>query len=191
MKNIKVTSRPTEETICALNSKIENLSAQKANALEKTKASDLEAQIKSLSLERMDTERALLRPLADRLDNINGNAVMYTVSEHDVLALARETEFLLDEKGVSKKNRVGTEIEFRPGGKQASKSYARKAGASITTRVKLRRVADGWRLIEARRDQCFVNQTDFKVVQVTPAAHDDIVRTATSGISVRKDSAKT
>lgn len=70
--------------------------------------------------------------------------------------------------------------------KIASKSYARKAGASITTRVRLKRVSDGWRLIFAERDKCFVNQPEQMLLTVSRAAHADILNRAMRGISVQE-----
>ena len=81
---------------------------------------------------------------------------------------------------------MGVEVVFRPAGKHASSRFARKASASIKTHVRLLRVGDGWRLIEAERDRCFVNQPEFKNLSVKVAAHDDIVRNATHGVSVQR-----
>ncbi|WP_170378696.1 hypothetical protein [Ruegeria atlantica] len=152
---------------------------------------DIEINLIQYRSEQADLENTLLQPLAECLDRVNGKAATYTLGAGDIILLAEEVEDVLNQKGVKQKNRAGTEIEFRPGGKQASNRYARMASASITTRVKLRRVNDGWRLVEAARDRCFVNQPEFRQIRIRPAAHADILRTATDGITVLRGAPET
>lgn len=128
----------------------------------------------------------LLQPLSKELDDINGRAALHTMGAEDVQSLANEAEGILAVRGVSQKCRIGAEFEFRPAGKEASNSYARKAGPRITTRVRLQRVTDGWRLIEAQRDKSWVNQSSLWRLTVSPAAKANIVATAMKGIFVKE-----
>jgi hypothetical protein len=142
----------------------------------------LEDQLENLREQQRHLEASLMTPLIEKLHLVNGKALAHTLSASNVVLLARETEELLMTKGVTQQNRIGAEVALRPAGKKASNAYAAKASSSITTRVKLRRVTDGWRLIEAKRDHCYINQSEARSVYVHPAAHADILKTATQGI---------
>lgn len=220
MRQLKITTKATDAQLEALNTKIEKTLESRADAQAKinhleaqlqtsergetdrsgtTKGQidkvqkellEMDASLDQHCSERADLEATLLKPLVDRLCEVNGKASTYTLDAGDLRVLAQEAEDVLIQKGVTQKNRAGAEIEFRPAGKQASNRYANMAGASITTRVKLRRAKDGWRLLDAARDRCFVNQPEFRQIRVRPAAHDDILRKATDGITVLSDDAE-
>lgn len=130
---------------------------------------------------------ALLDPPSKLLDDINGRAELHTLDAMDVESLANEAEEVLAEKGVTQKCRIGAEFEYRPAGKEASNSYARKASPRITTRVHLRRVTDGWRLVKATRDRSWVNQPSLWRLSVSPSAQANIVAKAMAGISVTEN----
>lgn len=137
-----------------------------------------------------DTENVLLGPLTEYMDHINGKAKTYTLSAKDVRLIASETEGILSDKGITKKNRIGTVLEYRPAGKKVFNSAASRQWTSITTRVWLRRIGDGWRLIEAVRDECYANQPEFRKIHVRPAAHDEILRNATAGFVIQCEADK-
>ncbi|WP_171235838.1 hypothetical protein [Ruegeria sp. HKCCA6837] len=220
MRQIKITTKATDAQLEALNTKIEKNMQRKSEAQAKLsrletqlrtseeintdrpgtikgqidrlqkELLELGATLDQYRSEQSDLKATLLQPLAERLCKINGKASTYTLDAGDLRVLAQEAEDVLIQKGVAQKNRAGAEIEFRPAGKPASNRYANMAGASITTRVKLRRATDGWRLLDAARDRCFVNQPEFRQIRVRPAAHDDILRKATDGITVLSDDAE-
>ncbi len=220
MRQLKITTKATDAQLEALNKNMENILQRKSVAQAKIgrleaqlrapergatdRQGNIESQIDKLHKELLelgatldqyrseqsDLKATLLQPLAERLCEVNGKASTYTLDAGDLRLLAQEAEDVLIQKGVTQKNRTGTEVEFRPAGKQASNRYANMAGASITTRVKLRRVTDGWRLLDAARDRCFVNQPEFRQIRVRSAAHDDILRKATDGITVLSDAAE-
>lgn len=137
--------------------------------------------------ERRDLEQLIKGELAVVLKQVNGRAVTYTLDADRVIDFARKAEEHLAERGINVRNRVGTEVIYRPAGQLIWTSYAAIAKPSITTRVVLKRVRDGWRLISAERDHCFVNQKEFKQMIIGPAANDNIIRQATNGFVVRND----
>lgn len=214
MARTKVTSRKIDGQIAKLQNQINKLSMKRSDIIRRIEhleqkfqecpndnqprdpkfQADLKSALRSRSLlddqlenfreQQRHLETSLMIPLVEKLDLVNGKAQAHTLSASNVVFLARETEELLMNKGVTQKNIIGAEVSLRPAGKKASNAYAAKASSSITTRVRLRRVTDGWRLIEAKRDHCYVNQSEAKSVHVHPAAHADILRTATRGILV-------
>lgn len=150
---------------------------------------DLESNAKRVRKERSDLERSIEDELAVVLKQVNGRAVTYTLNANRVIDFARKTEEHLAERGINVRNRVGTEVIYRPAGQLIWTSYASLVKPNITTRIVLRRVRDGWRLISAERDHCFINQKEFKQMIIGPAANDNIIRQATDGFVVRDDAA--
>lgn len=148
-----------------------------------------EAEVKAATEEMLEFEETIVGPLRDFLGGVNGKAHMHTLGASEVIELAEEAERVLKSKGVLVKNRTGAEFEFRPEGKIANATYARKAGPQITTFVKMVRVTDGWRLVEARRENAWCNQKAHWRLVVSEAARDDLIAKAMDSISVRSDTA--
>lgn len=186
--NYVVTSQKFNNEICALTSQIEVLKAKRDQAQHNTKdcltslppeqIDALHTTIAQNERVKRDLELAMHSKLATALEQVNGKAWANTICADRLIALAQEFEELLDAHGIKVKNRAGTLVRYRPGGKKASRA---QIGRSITTFVVLRRVHDGWRLIHAQRDYCYINQRAFRDVIVRPAAHEDIIRHATRG----------
>ena len=186
--NYVVTSRKFNNEICALTSEIEDLKNKRDQAQHNTSScltslppkqiDALHATIAQKKRVNHDLELAMHTKLATALGQVNGKAWANTICADRLTTLAQEFEDLLDAHSIKVKNRAGTLVRYRPGGKKAPRS---QIGRSITTFVVLRRVHDGWRLIHAQRDYCYINQRAFRDVIVRPAAHDDIIRHATRG----------
>ena len=113
---------------------------------------------------------------------INGQAKAHTITTYaEVWAVADRAEVLLDSRGVSKKNRVGTTVAYDPSGPSA-KAY--KYGA-ISTTITLKRVADGWRLVGVNRITAWPQSPETFNLTISPEAADNISRAAFDGITVR------
>ena len=170
-----------EAEIVRLNDKIEeaqNNANNSLNSLPSGQIADLRSAVMQKELQKRDRELSIYIGLATALGRVNGKAWTNTICADTLIALAREFEDLLDARGIKVKNRAGALVRYRPPGKSSSRL---QIGRSITTYVVLRRVRDGWRLVHAQRDYCFINQRAFREVIVRPAAHEDIIRHATRG----------
>jgi len=139
---------------------------------------NLQAELEQKKLEKHQINTAGRAEIAAVLNHVNGKARAWTICPDRLISIAHDCEKLLDTRGIRVKNRAGTLVRFRPAGKSSARS---QIGRSITTYVVLRRVRDGWRLVHAQRDYCFINQRAFREVIVRPAAHEDIIRHATRG----------
>lgn len=139
---------------------------------------NLKYDLNQKELEKHQIKTACRTEIAAVLDRANGKAQAWTICPDRLISIAHDCEELLDTSGVRVKNRPGTIAHYRPPGKRSARS---QIGRSITTYVVLRRVRDGWRLVHAQRDYCFINQRAFREVIVRPAAHEDIIRHATRG----------
>lgn len=86
------------------------------------------------------------------LDRVNGRAKTFTYSSpEDIFLLARRGERRLDELGIAKKHRPGTQLHARGGG--SGKSYSRKARYCIATSVVLVRGHGYWFIKTAARSE--------------------------------------
>jgi hypothetical protein len=185
-----ITSRKAENKILALETEIARLKRKQIqikegfswNEEKAQQVSELEDAVRQIELEKQCIEVRFVAELAAALSQANGKAWAWTISAEDLIDLAHESEDHLDTHGVRVKHRPGAKVEFRPAGK-VSRS---QLGMSITTRVVMRRVQDGWRLVYAERDHCFANQNEFKEITVKPAAYDDMIRHATRNVRVWK-----
>lgn len=142
---------------------------------------DLQTELEQKKLEKHQIKTACRAEMAAVLNHVNGKARAWTICPDRLIGTAHDCEELLDTRGIRVKNRAGTLVRFRPAGKSSARL---QIGRSITTYVVLLRVHDGWRLMHAQRDYCFINQRAFRDVVVRPAAHDDITRHATRGFRV-------
>jgi len=186
-----ITSRKVENKLFALETEIARLKRKQIqiregfswNEAKSQQVSELEEAVRQIELEKQCMEVRFKAELAAALGQVNVKARAWTICAEDLIDLAQESEDHLNTQGVRVKNRPGTEVEFRPAGK-VSRS---QLGMSITTRVVMRRVQDGWRLVYAERDHCYANQTEFKDIIVHPAAYDDMIRHATRNVRVWKN----
>ncbi|SFH34693.1 hypothetical protein [Sulfitobacter dubius] len=182
-----ITSRKAENKILKLDFEIE-LGEKTLAAAQESKRwldnwqpehiSSLQAELEQKRLEKHQIKTANRAEMAAVLNHVNGKARTWTICPDRLIGIAHECEDLLDSRGVKVKSRPGTIVLYRPGGKRSARI---RIGRSITTYVVLRRVRDGWRLMHAQRDYCFINQRAFREVIVRPAAHEDIIRHATRG----------
>ena len=116
------------------------------------------------------------------LDKVNGKAVAHTINTYAGVALiADRAEDLLDERGVTQKGRVGTTVIYTPSGPSAS-SYKY---AAVSTTITLKRVADGWRLIDATRTSVWPKSAETFCIIVGSKAAEDINRAAFENIVVQ------
>ena len=145
------------------------------------KLAGLNAELRTKELEKAQLEQSILSGLISVLALVNGRAQAYTICAEMLIDLAHEFEGLLEDRGITVKNRAGAEVRFRPAGKSVAHS---PMGRSITTYVVMRRVHDGWRLIHAERDYCYDNQREFMQVVVRPCAHENMIQHATRNFCV-------
>lgn len=167
--------------IAHLNDKIEEAQNNTSNSLDSLSSEeieDLRSALMQKELQKRDRELSIYVELATALGRVNGKAWANTICVDTLIALAQEFEDLMDARGIKVRNRAGALVRYRPAGKSSARL---QIGRSITTYVVLRRVRDGWRLMHAQRDHCFINQRAFREVIVRPAAHEDIIRHATRG----------
>ena len=116
------------------------------------------------------------------LDKVNGKAVAHTINTYaGVAIIADRAEELLDSRGVTQKSRVGTTVIYTPSGPSAS-SYKY---AAVSTTITLKRVADGWRLIDASRSSVWPKSAETFCLVVGSRAAEDINRAAFANIVVQ------
>lgn len=180
MQESKITSQKIENQISALTSEISRLKF-KMDKVQTDQVLDLQEALEQKEFEKHDLERSITEELAAVLGQVNGKARTWTICADELISLAHEAEDLLEARGVRVKNRAKAMVRYRPAGKLSSRS---QIGRSITTFVVMRRVHDGWRLVHAERDYCYVNQREFNETIVGPAAHEDMIRHATRNIRV-------
>ena len=103
----------------------------------------------------------------DYLKSVNERAVTYAITNrHDLAKLTADIESDLTNRGVKKKNLVGTQIHFKSGG--------RGRGWTPVTEVKLKRVGTGWRLIMAEKSYTY-DYKDEQTFMLTTEATKDIL----------------
>lgn len=182
-----ITSRKIEDQLLKLHYEIEELEDELRSAqasergLENGQPGDvanLQSNLQQKKFEKFELKLSINAGLAAALALANGKAQAHTIGADRLISLAHECEDLFEARGIRVKNRPGAIVHYRPGGKRSPHS---QIGRSITTYVVMRRVFDGWRLVHAERDFCYVNRREFREITVQPAAHKDIVRHATRG----------
>ncbi|MEP1316767.1 MAG: hypothetical protein ABJN05_02540 [Sulfitobacter dubius] len=182
-----ITSRKIEDQLLKLHYEIEELEDElrSAQASERgleigqpNHVANLQSNLQQKKFEKFELKLSISSGLAAALALANGRARAHTICAERLINLAHECEDLFEARGIRVKNRPGGIVHFRPGGKRSPHS---QIGRSITTYVVMRRVSDGWRLVHAERDFCYVNQREFREFTVQPAAHKDIIRHATRG----------
>lgn len=114
----------------------------------------------------------------DYLDTINGKSIAHTVRYFsDVLYVADRAEKRLEESGVPVKHRIGVAVTYRPAF-GLPKKYKHHV---TTTRLHLRRVKDGWRLMDAEKVETWPQSPESFIIHIGNEARDIIVKRALEG----------
>ena len=130
---------------------------------------------------RLEAFSALAVPVEAALKAANGKAAAQAITTfNEVLDVADEAERTLRGRGATLANIVGAEVAFTPAGPSA-KSYKY---AARSTRITLRRVADGWRLAKVEAVDVYPKQPQRIAYRVSAGAAADIQRAAFDGITV-------
>jgi len=124
--------------------------------------------------------------IAAALKAVNGRAESFTITTAAVVRnVARDAEDILATRGVTQKNRIGATVVYEPDGPSA-KRYKYTAAS---TRLHLRRAADGWRLMGVERTEVRPKDGETLRIEVSAAAGRDIIDHATRGITIRQEEA--
>lgn len=116
------------------------------------------------------------------LDSVNKRAKTFTIhSASEVSLLAQAAERLLEARGVTLANRVGTVLRSRPAGPTA-RSYDNSA---ISTLVTLKRGSRDWFLMDAERVTIHPKTKELFDLEVSREAADDIMRKAMKDVRIR------
>ena len=139
-------------------------------------AAVLKLNTQSTTEDRVKVLDPLNSEIQKALDAVNGKATSFTVcSASHVREIAWNVEAMLDRRGVTKANRGGTVVTFRPAGPSAS-SYKHSA---VSTQITMERASTGaWYLTSITRVDVYPNQTERLSIQITAAARDDVTRHA-------------
>ena len=184
MKPLKITTRETDKLRDSIK-ELDRLIGLQEGYSDPHNTRGLDAK-RTKRIETISTLAAIIDAKRDAivaaLSSVNGRAEAHTISTYaEVWAVADRTEVLLDKRGVSKKNRVGTTVAYDPSGPSA-KAY--KYGA-ISTTITLKRVADGWRLVGVNRITAWPQSPETFNLTISPEAADNISRAAFDCITVR------
>lgn len=114
----------------------------------------------------------------DYLDTVNGKSITHTVRHfRDVLHVAYRAENRLEMSGVPVKNRAGVTVTYR-----SALSLPRGYKYSVTTtKLHLRRVHDGWRLVAAEKVEVGPQTPEAFTIHVSTEVRDIIVNHALEG----------
>jgi hypothetical protein len=131
---------------------------------------------RDVAMPRIDTVNAALAA-------VNGRAESFTIHHWgDVERYASRAEALLGERGVTKRNRVGTVLTVRPAGPTAN----RYKYAAITTRLELTRTSGGWFITSIERDSVQPTNVETFALSISEEAGRDVTRKALAGIRIRE-----
>lgn len=114
----------------------------------------------------------------DYLLSINGRATSHTRTDlSELVSVAKMAEAELDRAGVSKAARVGClAVQCDGGAEKKSYQYAQ-----TVTLLRLRRFAEGWRLMEARRAESRPLEPTLFQVSIPANYIEQLRKAATSG----------
>ena len=117
------------------------------------------------------------------LSEINGKASAFTTTTFgEVNTFCVELEEELQNRGITLKSLVGTVATLILEGPSA-KAYKYSASG---TKITVKRVTDGWRLIDVKRVEVYPKQPARRTVEVSAAAADDIRRHMFEGLQIRE-----
>jgi hypothetical protein len=116
------------------------------------------------------------------LAKVNGKASAFTATAGDVQREAERAEKTLEARGVTKANRSGCALLYRPGGPSAN----RYEYAAISTHVRLERGSKDWFLTVVVRDTVYPKTPEKRELLITLAAQEDVIRHAMRGMRLRE-----
>lgn len=128
-------------------------------------------------------EAPIAAAVEEALSEANGKASAFTItsfSQVDNFCVGLEAE--LQNRGISLKSLVGTVATLTSEGPSAKAYKYTATGTSIT----VKRVTDGWRLIDVKRVDVYPKQPARRTVEVSAAAADDIRRHMFEGLQIRR-----
>ncbi|MFG6539374.1 hypothetical protein [Sulfitobacter sp. CS16] len=171
-----------DEEIARFRSKLDRVKSwnRGLDDAEKNHVAGLEQALKQRELEKQNLNMSFVAKLEAVLGQVNGKARAWTVCADDLIGLAEECEEMMKSRGIRVKNRPGALVHYCPAGKTSRSQI----GKNITTYIIMRRIHDGWRLVHAERDYCYVNQSEFREITVQPAAYEDMISHATQNFRV-------
>ena len=127
-----------------------------------------------------------IRPIEEALDaaleKVNGRASSHTLSASGVVSAAQRAEMQMEASGLPKALRVGAVASFTPSG--PGSAYARKGSTVVTTRITMRRVTDGWRLIKAEKVDIPAGRLERSSLDISEEARARILENAMKGYTV-------
>jgi len=123
-------------------------------------------------------------PVEEALKEVNGRAETHTITRFaEVHRLATRAENQLAASGLSKSERIGAVLEYRPAGPSAN-AYKY---AAVATKLVLLRVTDGWRLKNVCRDSVFPKQAEMFEIHIDQETAEIIKKKALSGYKVEAE----
>lgn len=135
--------------------------------------------------ERWEAMKEVMAPLdeaiEDELETVNGRSESFTItSARAVRDIADAAEKRLADAGVPVAQRVGAVVAYRPNGPSASAyKYAAR-----TTRITLRRVKDGWRLVGVARSDVWPREPEVFTITIGPDVADTVAKHALKPFTV-------
>lgn len=128
-------------------------------------------------------EAPIAAAVEEALSEANGKASDFTITTFcQVNNFCARLEADLQNRGITLKSLVGTVATLTSEGPSA-KAYKYTATG---TRITVKRVADGWRLIDVKRVDVYPKQPARRTVEVSAAAADDIRRHMFEGLQIRE-----
>jgi hypothetical protein len=176
MKPIVITTKKLQDALRELENKAN--AARLLNGSEKAQKAWDEAK---------ETHEAIEAPIAaaveEALSEVNGKASAFTITTFcEVNDFCVELEEELQNRGITLKSLVGTVATLTSEGPSA-RAYKYTATG---TRITVKRVTDGWRLIAVKRVDVYPKQPARRTVEVSAAAADDIRRHIFEGLQIRE-----
>jgi uncharacterized protein involved in type VI secretion and phage assembly len=128
-------------------------------------------------------EAPIAAAIEEALSEANGKASAFTITTFcQVNNFCVRLEADLQNRGITLKSLVGTVATLTSEGPSA-KAYKYTATG---TRITVKRVTDGWRLIDVKRVGVYPKQPARRTVEVSAAAADDIRRHMFEGLQIRE-----
>ncbi|MBM2324315.1 MULTISPECIES: hypothetical protein [Marivita] len=176
MKPIVITTKKLQDALRELENKAN--AARLLNGSEKAQKAWDEAK---------ETHEAIEAPIAaaveEALSEVNGKASAFTLTTFcEVNDFCVELEEELQNRGITLKSLLGTVATLISEGPSA-KAYKYSASG---TKITVKRVTDGWRLIDVKRVDVYPKQPARRTVEVSAAAADDIRRHMFEGLQIRE-----
>lgn len=126
-----------------------------------------------------DAVKGLREPVEDALKAVNGRASSFTLTLYsEVMHVVKEVEDKLSARGVSKSAMTGVTATYKPAGPSAN-AYKYSAKSTIIT---VKRVADGWRLVDVAETQVYPRENGKLSIVLTEKARDAVLRHAFDGM---------